>query len=420
MGWRRRAASARKASPPIAASAEAEVRRRIRERGRITFAEFAEVALYHSHGGYYTQSQRSDYFTSPQVHPAFGALLARLALRVWTFLDRPSRLDVIELGSGNGQLARDFDSYSRELCGDFQEALRYLAVDRSRPESQRLGAGFDRLVSAGVPFRNVNGLILSNELIDALPVHRFEISAGAVQEVFVTVDGEGLREVLGKPSTPLIEERLAKLECRLPDGFRGEVNLGIRPLMTQIARALSRGFVLTIDYGDLARELYSPARNAGTIRTFQGHLLGDRPYTEVGSQDITASVDFTALQEEGERVGLRSLGMTTQADALAALGIRDVVRQPSWTALHPSARAQNRLALEELARPDGLGAFKWLFQSKALEIDGYGQLLEGPLESPACSTAAPLPLNVNYRVPLGEGRHAGATFELDELWPHPC
>lgn len=418
MGRRRRAASTRKASTQIAFSAEAEIRRRIRERGRITFAEFAEVALYHPHGGYYTQAPRNDYFTSPQVHPAFGALLARFAHRVWARLEYPSRFDVIELGSGNGQLAQDFASYSKELCEDFQSALRYLAVDRSRLRTPEAGAGIDRLISTGVPLRNVNGLILSNELVDAFPVHRFEMNAGAVQEIFVTMHGEDIQESLGKPSTPLIEERLAKLDCQLPDGFRGEVNPGIRPMMIQIAGALGSGVVLTIDYGEYARDLYSPTRSGGTLRTFQSHLLGNRPLTGIGSQDITASVDFTALQEEGEQAGLRSLGMTTQADALSSLGIREVVRQPSWTALHPSARARNRMALEELARPHGLGAFKWFLQSKGLDVSCYGRLLEGPLECAACSTAPPLPLSVSDRVPLREGGHAGATFELDVLWPH--
>ena len=417
MGWWGCPAPTRQASPQIVSSAEAEVRRRIRKLGRITFAEFAEVALYHPGGGYYPQAPLNDYFTSPQVHPAFGALLARLAHRVWDRLEHPFRFDVIELGSGNSQLAHDFTSYSKDLCEDFRSALHYVAVERSRPRTQDAATGFDRLVASGAPLRNVNGLVISNELVDAFPFHRFEISAGAVREIYVTIDGEAFREALGEPSTPLIEERLEKLDCRLPDGFRGEVNLGIGPLMTRIASALDSGVVLTIDYGEQARDLYSAGRSAGTLRTFQRHLVGDRPYASIGSQDITSSVDFTALEDEGEKAGLRSLGMTTQAEALASLGIQDAVRQPSWAGLHPSVRAQNRLALEELVSPEGLGGFKWLFQSKGLEVSNIGQMMAGQLECPACPTSLALPLSVGDRVQLGEGRHAGATFDLEELWP---
>ena len=150
-------------------------------------------------------------------------------------------------------------------------------------------------------------------------------------------------------------------------------------MMRQIAGALRSGVALTIDYGEYARELYSPIRSGGTLRTFQSHLLGNRPLVGIGSQDITASVDFTALQEEGEQAGLRSLGMTTQADALSSLGIRDVVRQPSWTALHPSARAR---------KPHGSGRVGAASRTWRLQVvpsvEGPGcQLLWATLGGPA-------------------------------------
>ena len=334
-------------------------------------------------------------------------------------MERPSRLDVIELGSGSGQLAQDFTSYAGGLCEGFWGALRYVAVDRSHPTKPHSTEGFEKFTSTGVPLRNLSGLIMSNELVDAFPVHRFEIRDGAIREVYVTIDNDQLREVLGDPSTPLIEGRLEKLDCRLPNGFRGEVNLQVRPLMSQIAGALDGGIVLTIDYGEQARNLYSSARREGTLRTFQRHSVGVDPYSEIGRKDLTASVDFTALEEEGEQVGLRSLRMTTQAQALSDLGIGRALEQPSWAALSPSARARNRLALEELVRLDGLGGFKWLFQSKGLDVSNYRGLLEVSSGCSNCPASTPLPLGVSDRVPLGEGRHHGATFELEELWPSP-
>ena len=417
MGRGRRPAPSREASSQVAHPADAEVRRQIRERGRITFAEFTEIALYDQVGGYYTRGPLGDYFTSPEVHPAFGALLARLAHRVWDLSGRLFRFDVVELGSGNLQLAKDFTSYAGDLCEDFYNALCYLAIDRTRADKRPSGAGFEQLVACGVPLRNVAGLVLSNELVDAFPVHRFQIRSGAVQEIYVTLDGDEIQEELGEPSTPLIEERLTKLDIQLPDGFRGEVNLGVRPFMAHLAGALSRGVVLTIDYGDQSRHLYSSARSAGTLRTFQRHRIGNAPYSGIGTRDITASVDFSALEEEGAVVGLRSQWMATQAMALMALGIRDVVEQPSWISLSPSLRAQNRLAIEELVNPDGLGGFKWLFQSKGLVVSKLEELLESPLECPGCAASSTLPLSKGDRLPLGEGRHAGATFELEELWP---
>ncbi len=417
MGRWRGSAPPRQAGSPLDDTAEAEVRRRIAERGRVTFAEFSELALYNPAGGYYTGESHNDYFTSPEVHPAFGALLARLAHRVWNLLERPSRFDVVELGSGGGQLAQDFTSYASGLCPSFGSKVNYLAIDRAGSGRQTARRDFEQLIASGVPLRHVNGFVMSNELVDSFPVHRFEIRDGAVHEVYVTLAGDELVEELGEPSTPLIEERLASIDGLLFDGLRGELNLGIRPLMKQVAGALASGVVLTIDYGHEARELYSPVRKTGTLQTYRRHLFGSEPYCNIGKQDITAHVDFSALEDEGSAAGFRTLGLTTQENALEALGLGGVFRQSGWAALPPSMRARNRLAVEELVQPDGLGGFKWLFQAKGLDIRDVAELFAAPLECRGCASDPVLPLALHDRVRLGESKSVGATFELEELWP---
>lgn len=339
-------------------SPEEEIRARIASSGPMTFAEFMELALYHPRWGYYTRlrerASHSDYYTSPAAHPAFSALVAVHLEAMWEALGRPDPFHAVEMGAGSGVMAHDISMYARENLGEFADAMRYTAIDRA--------PGGGSMDAAGVI-----GCVVSNELVDAFPVHRFEMRDGRLTELFVDVGEDGrLGSVAGEPSTPLLARRLDALGVQLPDGARGEINLHIGAWTREVARLLDRGYVVTIDYGDEAKELYSPRRSRGTLQTYFKHTSGSSPYQWIGRQDITARVDFTTVMEEGRAVGLRPVSMLTQAEYLNKLGLEvwiDGLRRrgvSDWT------RRANAAAMRALVDPNGLGGFKALIQAKGV------------------------------------------------------
>ena len=377
---------------------DAEIRRRITSGGPITFAEFMEVALYHPEGGYYSHDRQDathrDYYTSPSAHPAFSALIAVHLETMWRALDEPTPFHVVEMGAGRGLMARDIAEYAREHLAPFAEAMRYVAVDRETGETP----------SSAV------GCVLSNELIDAFPVHRFEIRDGEIFELFVGMDTDGrFHSVLGEPSTPLLAERLDSLGMDLPERARGEVNLGIGPWARQVAEIIERGFVVTIDYGHESKELYSPKRSRGTLQTYYKHTSGSSPYQWIGRQDITAHVDFTTVIEEGRAAGLRPLSLMTQAEYLDRLGLNIWLARLRERDLPARDVRANAMAMRGLVEPGGLGGFKALIQEKGTSHGDF----DGLFPSPEHVEQLPTPLLRTDHVPLLEGAYPTQAWELE-------
>ena len=402
-------------------SPESEIRRRVAESGRITFAEFMRIALYHPTGGYYTSASafgaEGDYYTSPLVHPAFGASMAIALFRMWKVLREPSPFWAIELGSGRGVLAQDAVGFAKELGPRFCEALEYVALERydvGGKATYDSGEGLHHVSTDALPIRGATGCIFSNELPDAFPVHRFQVQGDRVLEIYVSRNTKGdYVEELGEPSTPMIEERLASLGIRPADGFRGEVNLEIGPWMASLSASLKRGFILTIDYGHLAEDLYAPSRSRGTLQTYYRHMDGASPYQRIGGQDITAHVDFSLLQEEGERVGLNPIGLTSQAEFLKSLGHQEFLRKVRTGNLPAAERAANMMSLNELVKPGGLGDFKVLLQEKGTGIDTLGALQLGDVDLIQVET----PLLGDAHMPLMRGAYPHQSWDMEELWP---
>ena len=390
---------------------EAEIRTRIAERGPITFAEFMEVALYHPNGGYYTQARHEadhgDYFTSPSAHPAFSALIAVHLEAMWETLGRPDPFHVAEMGAGTGLMAHDIFEYVRQYMPSFAQAAQYVSMDLY-PQRASFSEVGEKYPTAVV------GCVLSNELVDAFPVHRFEIRDGALAEFFVRVDENGRFEsVIGEPSTPELTQRLDNLDISLPDGTRGEINLQIGPWMKRVGEVLSKGFVLTIDYGYDAAELYSLDRPAGTLSTYYKHTSGSSPYQWVGRQDITAHVDFTTIMNEGRAVGLNSLGLLKQAGYLNNLGLRRWTEKLHSLEISSHERDANTMAMRELVKPDGLGGFRVLVQEKG---SGLVDIESISLELKRIDDL-PVPLLRDDHIPLLEGKYPQISWEMDSLWP---
>lgn len=407
---------------------EAEIRRRIRKRGHVTFAQFMELALFWPQGGYYLTRDPvgadGDYYTSPLVHPAFGALIAVQLCQMWFLLDRPEVFTAVELGAGAGRLARDVRDYSRHLPAEFAQALRYLCVDRwagpgldsGLPRGEEVLEG--RITAAGVPLRGVRGCILSNELLDAFPVHQVTVHQGSLQEVLVALEGDTLVTTLGEPSTPRLAERLRQVGVALGEGQTAEINLELETWTQEVSAALDAGFVLTIDYGHLSPELYSPERRRrGTLVTYHRHAQTDAPLRNIGRQDITAQVDFTTLDRAGRRAGLEPLGFAVQRQFLNRLGLDQFQRRLAALDLPRREFEANHAALVELVRPGGLGDFKVLAQGKNVgQPNLWGFAPGGPGE--ALLGGLPVPLLTPQHLRLLEGRYPQVDGEvaLETLW----
>ena len=405
-------------------NAEAEIRRRIAACGLMTFAEFMEVALYHPDGGYYASGEQvggdGDFYTSPSAHPAFGALLAVQLFQMWNLLGRPAPFHVAEPGAGNGLLCRDILAAAAELSDGFADSLRYVCLDRRGEVGHERGlAGVTRVASKGLPLRGMVGCVLSNELLDAMPVHQITIEGGSLREVYVSLDGGKFAALTGEPSTPLLGQRLASLGVQLVEGQTAEVNLALDGWAQAAAQSLERGFVLTIDYGRPADELYSSAdRFRGTLTAYHRHLQTDRPLERIGQQDISAQVDFTTLARAGAQAGLDFLDYTDQASFLHNLGLGRLEQQIPAGSLRQAQAS--RAGMRELAKPGGLGDFKVMAQGKNV---GKPDLWGFHRSQHAVNLAAqspPLSLTAQH-LDLLAGRYPAAEFEYempwDALWP---
>ncbi len=403
-------------------SAESEIRRRIQERGKITFAEFMEVALYWPQGGYYTEGEpigeSGDYYTSAAVHPAFGALLAVQLYQMWRLMDRPAPFTVLEPGAGNGLLYRDIITYATGLPDGFAQSLRYICLDRRPATSVEHGlAGTSRVLTDGVPFRGLRGCILSNECLDAFPVHQVVMAGDGLKEVYVGLKSGELLELTSELSDPGLAGRLRSLGITLAQGQTAEINLALDQRFQDISAVLERGFALTIDYGRAAHDLYDPERRfRGTLVTYQRHVQTDSPLTRIGSQDITAQVDFTSAARAGEKAGLDTIGLVTQRDFLSNLNLDYFKRSLKDRNLTPRQMQANRAGMLDLVRPGGLGDFKVLAQGKNVGRPALWGLEQSP-ETKVLVERMPAPVLTDRHLSLPDGRYPAVEAEFEALWP---
>jgi SAM-dependent MidA family methyltransferase len=347
-----------------------------------------ELALYHPQFGYYMRRPENmnherigwsgDFYTSSDVHPILGRAIAAQARQMDTLVDCPNPFTIVEMGGGKGLFARDCLTAIHAQQESFAARVRYVLVERSpvMRELQRQNLspwlGTPGLVTwveglDGLAPQSVTGLFFSNELVDAFPVHRIQVTAGRTEELYVDYRDGRFVECLRPPSTTLLAQHLQRLHTAWPEGYRTEVNLHAIDWMEQVAQRIEQGFVVTIDYGHTAQDLYGPERKNGTFLCYSQQLTNEDPFIRVGEQDMTAHVDFSGLAAAGEEQGLHVTGFTNQMSFLMGLGVEDMIGE-----LEPESR--EFCAAIHLLKPDGMGStFKVLVQHKGIrhpELDG--------------------------------------------------
>ena len=384
---------------------------------RIPFAEYMDSVLYHPQHGYYNGKGKlgapGDFVTSVHLCSDFGETLAEQFLEMWQVLGCPHPFQFVEMGAGQGILAGDILTYIQQKHLDFYRAIEYTIVEKSyrlkKEQQQRLE---QQLQNHSVRWceweeiapNSIIGCCFSNELVDALPVHQFAIDGGKLKEIYVTTSSDASEieerntqfiETIGEPSTPELDRYFEAMGLDLssyPDGFRSEINLAALDWIETVAERLQRGYLLTIDYGYNAQRYYSIGRSSGTLQCYYQHRHHDNPYINIGNQDITAHVNFTALEHRGEACGLSTLGFTQQGLFLMALGWGERLatlgrgnlpgENRTATARDIATIMQRRQVLHSLINPMGLGGFGVLVQSQGLSEVEKGRSLSGLKEPP--------------------------------------
>ena len=365
------------------------LRERIRHLGRMTFADFMAACLYEPGLGYYTSPGRKvgaqgDFYTSITVHAAFGRVIAREIAAMWRSMDRPNDFTLVESGAGHGRLSCDIMDFLAQQEPDCYAVSSLVLVEKepslAEAQAELLTAHRARLdwrtpgeLANGFSF---SGVLYSNELLDAMPVHRVLMTPQGLRELYVTLDGDQFAEQPDLPSTPALETYLQQHGAPLVPGQEAEVSLAGLSWLEAAAAALQRGFVLTVDYGFPKAELYAPRRKQGTLLCYHRHQVEDNPYERIGQQDITTHINFSALMERGEELGLATVWFGEQYRFLLAAGIVEELEALESSNLPEADKLKARLTLKRLIMPEGgMGdTFRVLVQSKGVSNPQLGCL----------------------------------------------
>lgn len=328
--------------------------------GTVSFERFMQLALYHPQFGYYRKPGRvgktGDFLTSPAIHPMFGWAIAAWCHEVWRRLGEPPVFTIFEPAAGEGTLAKAILDWADGRAGNddgrFRAALRYVAIepyahgDDPRVEWARLP------LEAGIA-PAPTGVVITNELFDALPVRLFDASGRGPVEVLVHWDGERFVESPGS---------IASIDDA-PETGRFEVNTQAYSLMLNLCSLVASGAVLVFDYGYPQEELWAEWRTSGTLLCFYRHTAHEDPYAHVGEQDITAHVNFSELAAAAEDAGMTVQRLVSQSEFLHALGLHELVENARNDMGEYFVR---RRAVEQLTDAAGLGRVRVLAASRGI------------------------------------------------------
>jgi SAM-dependent MidA family methyltransferase len=350
---------------------------------QITFAEYMSLVLYHPQYGYYASNAErigtsGDFLTSPYLAADFGEMLAIQLYQIWQILGEAQQFKIVEMGAGQGLLATQILDYTHRVYPDFFRSIDYIIIEAA---PAMIVAQQARLSDLPVRWcnweeitdRSIVGCFLSNELIDAFPVHQVVVADRKLQEIYVTFDRDELvfRETIDELSTDRLEtywslNQIDLLSGKYPDRYRTEINLAALDWLELVFKKLQRGYIISIDYGYSADRYYNPMRSQGTLQCYYQHAHHNNPYINVGAQDLTAHVDFTALENQGKVIGLQTSGFTQQGIFLMALGLGERIAAISSSGGDIQSLLQRRQNLHQLIEPMGLGRFGVLIQSQGL------------------------------------------------------
>jgi SAM-dependent MidA family methyltransferase len=288
---------------------------------------------------------------------------------MWRLLGS-NRFIVVEIGAGKGWLCFDILTFIRNEYPGFFEKIDYKIVEISQNLIERQSntlKGLEERVSwesfseNGFSFEPIDGCFLSNEFVDSLPAHQVIVENNNLREIYVTIKDDVFCEKIDELSSPELRDYFDNLKINLKEGQRAEVNLKTLDWVKNISCYLNRGFVITIDYGHLAEELYSEERYRGTLMCYYEHTTSENPYERIGNQDITSHVNFSSIMDEGTRSGLSTTGFVRQSNFLIALGILNKMNDAQGD-------ISKLLTMKNLFLPGGMGdVFKVLIQHKGVD-----------------------------------------------------
>lgn len=348
------------------------------EGGRISFARYMELALFAPGLGYYSAGSRKfgeegDFVTAPEISSLFSRTLAHQVAEVLRNVEGGA---VLEVGAGSGVMAADMLAELEHMqCLPSTYLILELSADLRQRQRQLLASRLPHLLDKvqwldELPSSGFRGVVVANELLDALPVHCFCLEEGKIRERFVTWQDDRFQWQTSEPEDWQIKERISPLVDELPEGYQSEINLAAEGWLTSVAQMLETGVVLLLDYGFPRREYYHPQRMSGTLMCHYRHRAHDDPFVYPGLQDITAHVDFTAVAESATDAGLSVNGYTSQGYFLLANGITSLAES-----LMDDTKQQVVIAnqVRTLTMPDEMGE---LFKVMALGKD-YDTPLSG-------------------------------------------
>jgi len=362
------------------AALAARLRERIGRAGPITFCDWMEAALYDPIDGYYCRRSRArwgregDYRTSPERSGLFAATFARYLAKLYDELGRPASWTILEAGAGGGHFAEGLLQTLQHSFPSVFAATSYV-IDELSFHSQTLAEQRLRSFGDRVQFRELDdveiesGVVFSNELLDAFPVHRVTRNEGQLREFYVTVgEGDTFEWTLGSLPPELlsrIDGYFEELGVPLLEGQVAEVSLQTEEWLRRVADRLQKGYVVSVDYGAESRELYSPeADKRGTLRGFQRHQFVDDLLANPGEHDLTTTVNWDFVKSAGNRLGFRVVEFERQDKFLLSAGFLMELEIQSQNVVEAD-RLRLTATAREMILPHGMAAhFQVLVQKK--------------------------------------------------------
>ncbi len=363
-----------------------QLRERIRREGPITFHEWMRAALYDEAEGYYRKQhpiwgREGDYRTSPERSDLFAATFARYFAGLYQQLGNPDSITIVEIGGGAGHFAfgvlQTLQTYFPQVFAATRYVFDEISISAQTAAQQRLVRFRGCVEFASDEVEIDPGIVFSNELLDAFPVHRVTLSAGTLCELYVSLGGdEQFSWMIGPASTPELAEYLEQHDIRLREGQVAEVNLETEKWLAKVAANLKRGYLITVDYGAEATELYSATgREQGTLRGLQRHALVENLLANPGDTDLTSTINWTAVRTSAETLGFQTVSFSRQDKFLLAAGLLEQLELQSASASEAD-KMRLSTAAREMILPNGMAAsFQVLVQEKLpgeIRLGGIG------------------------------------------------